>query len=104
MRTVRVGSIREFIVRAQAAGHDALGLMNDEEFLAMTEGFMNEKMQEIARRFLRYSFEDIEFDYDMLTPREQSLATREEFAELTALVKPVQRADHGGGMAEHDSD
>lgn len=44
----------------------------------------------LAKRFLRYSFHDIAFDYDRLTRIEQLLCTRAEFA---LLVKWIGESD-----------
>lgn len=41
----------------------------------------------VVKRFLNYSFEDIDFKYDDLTETEKKLATREEFEKLAAWVK-----------------
>lgn len=38
--------------------------------------------EETAKKFLKYAFDDIDFDYDKLTPRERSICTREEFEKL----------------------
>lgn len=39
-------------------------------------------VETVVRRFLRYSFEGIDYDYDALTERERRLCTRAEFSLL----------------------
>ena len=41
----------------------------------------------IAKDFLRYSFNDINFNYDSLTDTEKDLCTREEFEALRAWIQ-----------------
>ena len=47
----------------------------------------NEAVTRSIRKFLNYSLGPIEYKYDDLTPAEQGLVTREEFAELVAWLK-----------------
>lgn len=46
----------------------------------------------VVKRFLNYSFKDINFDYDGLTDTEKGLATREEFERLASWVQGGARA------------
>jgi len=48
---------------------------------------MPDELKPIIKKFLRYSFNDIDYNYDSLTEHEQSFATREEFEKLVAWVK-----------------
>lgn len=38
--------------------------------------------EDVARRFLRHSFRDINFEYSSLTVKEKELCSKEEFGEL----------------------
>lgn len=42
----------------------------------------NNKPEDIAKKFLQYSFNDISDKYDGLTKEEKALCTKEEFEEL----------------------
>ncbi len=44
------------------------------------------RLDEVVRGFLRYSFEDINFDYEQLTPREKAICSATEFEQLRKLV------------------
>lgn len=39
----------------------------------------DERFIELAKEFLKYSFDDIDFEYDGLTGKEQRLLDKEEF-------------------------
>lgn len=43
--------------------------------------------EKIIKKFLRYAFNDIDYNYDNLTETEKGLATRDEFEKLVAWVK-----------------
>jgi len=43
--------------------------------------------ESVAKRFFRYSFEDIDYRYELLTQSERNLCTREEFEELVKWVR-----------------
>lgn len=45
----------------------------------------------ITSKFLNYSFSDIEFDYDKLTPKEKEFCTKEEFDELVEELKEIEQ-------------
>ncbi len=45
-----------------------------------------DRREEIIRRFLRYSFFDVHFEYDALTPEERSFCSKQEFEQLARWV------------------
>ena len=49
--------------------------MNDQEFI------------KLAIKFLKYSFEDINYNYDFLSLEEKQLTTKEEFDSLVSYIK-----------------
>lgn len=51
---------------------------------------MPKHLEEVVKRFLQYSFGPVGYDYDGLTGTEQSLCTREEFAELAQWARGAE--------------
>lgn len=52
--------------------------MNDQEFI------------KLAIKFLKYSFEDINYDYDSLSLEEKELTTKAEFDSLILYLKSYE--------------
>ena len=48
---------------------------------------MTPELEAIIKKFLRYSFDGIEYMWDNLTTEEKTFATDEEFQKLVAWVK-----------------
>lgn len=48
---------------------------------------MSEIVATVVKKLLNYSFEQINWEYEELTPSERSLCSREEFEELVAWYK-----------------
>lgn len=46
-----------------------------------------DRISDTTKKFLKYSFEEINYTYEQLTPTEKSFCTREEFEELVKWVK-----------------
>lgn len=46
-----------------------------------------EALGKIAKKFLKYSFKDIKFEYSSLCPEEKRLCTKKEFERLVAWVQ-----------------
>jgi len=48
---------------------------------------MTEELAALIRRFFRYSFDCINYNYEYLTPEEKRICRPKEFAELVKWVK-----------------
>jgi hypothetical protein len=46
-----------------------------------------DRISAVTKKFLKYSFEEIDFTYEQLTPEEKSLCTKDEFEELVKWLK-----------------
>jgi hypothetical protein len=46
-----------------------------------------ERREEIIRKFLAYSFDEIEWNYEDLTDAEQALCSQEEYNELASWAR-----------------
>jgi hypothetical protein len=47
---------------------------------------MTQSLQDIAKKFLAYSFKDIKFEYEQLTEEEKKLCTPDEFKALVEWI------------------
>jgi hypothetical protein len=48
---------------------------------------MKPELVELIKKFLHYSFGDVDYEYDSLTPIEQTFCTPEEFSMLIEWLK-----------------
>lgn len=46
-----------------------------------------DRIDAVTKRFLKYSFEEINYKYDQLTAAEREFCSREEFEELVKWIK-----------------
>jgi hypothetical protein len=66
----------------------AQGIVDDLAALGVwRDDYPAHPLLQVMKRFLRYSFKDIGFGYDGLTPQERGLCTREEFDLLVKCLE-----------------
>lgn len=51
---------------------------------------MKKYLRKAVIRLLRYSWTDIKFDYEGLTPEEKKLVSRDDFLELVDLIRKAE--------------